>query len=492
VVALVDRSRSGDALHRLAGALERLDLGPDLADLATQRDRIAASIRSYLIPRSLDPGAPTVVVFAGPSGAGKSTLVNSLTGIDLSAAGVIRPTTRDPVVLASADNAGAYTTIGGVHCHVVAGKAPVLGSMVLVDTPDIDSTAPEHRWMAEILIDNADVVVFVTSALRYADAVPWQVLRRAAERGAPVIQVLNRVGSATSGAVVDFRSRLAGAGFDDGVLTVPEHHLRRGAQRIPSIAVRSLGRRLAAVTSDREALADVTYERVLRSIVAQATDLSRQLAHVADDRDALEAELAVFMADRVAGLYIAGVADGIYEPFPGGESRRAWRRWRRVNRVDLGTVERGERLVVERITALVHGDIRRWLADEGEIGLVRPGAVLGEVVPEARSAAEAWVLYVRRMAEEIAPGDQWLAEAVLIDAATDDEDNEAANHMWKEHSQMLVERARRELVGRLEVVYLQSAELALQHAQPGRGDLDDSDLRAAVGEVAAALAPIHA
>jgi energy-coupling factor transporter ATP-binding protein EcfA2 len=472
--------------------LERLDLGPDLADLATQRDRVASAIRSYLIPRAIDPNTPTVVVFAGPSGAGKSTLVNTLTGIDLSAAGVIRPTTTDPVVLTSADNADDFTTIGGIHCHVVTGKAPVLGSMVLVDTPDLDSTAPEHRWMAEILIDNADVVVFITSALRYADAIPWQVLRRAAERGAPVIQVLNRVGSATSGAVVDFRSRLAAAGFDDGVLTVPEHHLRPGAQRIPSIAVRSLGRHLAAVTSDREALADVTYERVLRSIVAQVTDLNRQLALVADDRDSLEAELSVFMADRVAGLYIAGVADGIYEPLPDNESKRAFRRWRRANRVDLATVERGERLVVERVTALVHGDLRRWLADEGEIGPVHPQSVLGVVVPEAKSAAEAWVLYVRRMAEEIAPGDQWLAEAVLIDAATDDDDSEAATQLWKEHAQMLVERARRELVGRLEMVYLQCAELALEHAQPGGGGLDDSELRAALGDVAAALAPIHA
>ena len=43
--------------------------------------------------------------------------------------------------------------------------------------------------MAETMIDNADIVVYVSSALRYADLVPWEVLRRAHSRGVPVIQV---------------------------------------------------------------------------------------------------------------------------------------------------------------------------------------------------------------------------------------------------------------------------------------------------------------
>ena len=102
-----------------------------------------------------------------------------------------------------------------------------------------------------VAVDNADVIVFVTSALRYADEVPWQVLRRAISRGTPVIHVLNRVGSSSSGAVIDFKSRLAAAGLEPDPVTVPEHHLSAGAQRVPSLAVRALQRRLGEVVTDK-------------------------------------------------------------------------------------------------------------------------------------------------------------------------------------------------------------------------------------------------
>ena len=204
MVALREEPGPADPLERLAGALDSLDLGVS-SPYAVERDRLVGILRSYLAPRALDPALPLTVVFAGPTGAGKSTIVNSLIGVDLSDAGVLRPTTSRPVVLAAADRASDYARIADVECDVEAGKAPVLEYLVLIDTPDVDSTALEHRRVAETLIDNADVVVFVTSALRYSDAVPWQVMRRAVSRGTSVIQVLNRVTSSTAGAVVDFR-----------------------------------------------------------------------------------------------------------------------------------------------------------------------------------------------------------------------------------------------------------------------------------------------
>lgn len=483
-------NRPGSALAGLAGALESLRLGPDLADLGSDRDRLAAMIRSYLIPRADNPDVPLTVVFAGPTGAGKSTLINSLTGMDLSPAGVVRPTTTVPVVLASSDNASDYTTVGGVTCEVVEGAAAILGRMCFIDTPDIDSTSTDHRRMAETLIDNSDVVVFVTSALRYADAVPWQTLRRAASRGTEVICVLNRVTSATSGAAIDFRTRLAEAGFDDRFITVPEHHLGDDAQRVPSIAVRSLQRRLAGVVSKRAESADTIFIRVMMAVVAQTTDLARRVREVAEDGDDLETELSLRLAERVQTLYTGGIGDGLYMPLPEKTGRRALRRWRRLNDVDSDEVARREKVVIDRLSALVHGDLRRWLAEETRA--VSPERVLSQVMPAVAQAAEGWVIYVRRIAEEISVTDVWLSEAVLIDAASEEEECAAADQLWKEHAPMLVGRARRELVGRLEVVYQHTAGLVAELVSERRSAPDDSDLRAALGAVTSLLAPVHA
>lgn len=483
-------NRPGSALAGLAGALESLRLGPDLADLASDRDRLAAMIRSYLIPRAESPDMPLTVVFAGPTGAGKSTLINSLTGMDLSPAGVVRPTTTVPVVLTSSDNAADYATVGGVSCEVVEGAAAILGRMSFVDTPDIDSTSTGHREIAETLIDNSDVVVFITSALRYADAIPWQTLRRATARGTEVICVLNRVTSATSGAVIDFRSKLAKAGLNDSFITVPEHHLGDDAQRVPSIAVRSLQRRLAGVVSQRAESADVIFERVMMAVVAQTTDLSRRVRLVADDADDLETELSLRLAERVQTLYTGGIGDDLYSPLPEKSGRLALRRWRRVNDLDADEVARREKVVIDRLSALVHGDLRRWLV--GETRAVSPEMVLSQVMPAVAQAAEGWVVYVRRIAEEISTTDMWLAEAVLIDAASDEEDSAAANQLWREHAPMLVGRARRELVGRLEVVYQHTAGLVAELASERRSAPDDSDLRSALGAVTSLLAPVHA
>ena len=53
----------------------------------------------YLLPRLRQMDAPVLMVVGGSTGAGKSTLVNSLVGSVVSPAGVLRPTTRAPVLV---------------------------------------------------------------------------------------------------------------------------------------------------------------------------------------------------------------------------------------------------------------------------------------------------------------------------------------------------------------------------------------------------------
>lgn len=491
VVALRDTSHVGDALRHLAGALESLDLGSELAHLDSDRNRLAATIRSYLIPRAVDSAMPLTVVFAGPTGSGKSTLINSLTGRDLAATGALRPTTTQPLVLASPAVAGRFENVAGIDCRVATGDAPVLSTMVLIDTPDIDSAALDHRAMAETLIDNADVVVFVTSALRYADDVPWQVLRRALARGTELINVLNRVSSATSGAAIDFTSRLRSAGLDDDLVTVPEHHLPSGGSRIPSTAIRSLAKRLAAVAGDRERHAGATFERVLRALVGQVTDLVREVDALADGTNSLEAEMSIYLADRASRLYMGGLVDGLYVPLPDKDTRRSLRRWRAANRPDPDQVAARESQILGRFVASVEGDLRRWIVDERTLD-VSPEEIIPHTRDVIRSAAEGWVRYVARIGEEIDATEPWLTEMALMAAATDGEESGAAEALFGDYAPVLIDRARRELTGRLEVVYEHVGSHLLERARHDMGSLDVSDVRSALGAVNSTLAPVDA
>ncbi|GAB2784641.1 hypothetical protein GCM10027091_17420 [Streptomyces daliensis] len=68
------------------------------------RDELLDQLDDYLLPRLRAPEAPLLAVIGGSTGAGKSTLVNSLVGRRVSEAGVLRPTTRTPVLVCHPDD----------------------------------------------------------------------------------------------------------------------------------------------------------------------------------------------------------------------------------------------------------------------------------------------------------------------------------------------------------------------------------------------------
>src|SRR5687767_6753960 len=150
--------------------------------------------------------APVLMVVGGSTGAGKSTLVNSLVGSVVSPAGVLRPTTRAPVLACHPGDVrwfederilpGLARTTGGEPApgtlHVVPTPALPEG-LALLDSPDIDSVLTENRALANQLLAAADAWLFVTTAARYADAVPWEFLHAARDRGTSLSIVLNRV-----------------------------------------------------------------------------------------------------------------------------------------------------------------------------------------------------------------------------------------------------------------------------------------------------------
>ena len=362
------RDDLAEDLAYLATSLQMLpmDGSVELARLAPRRDWIVRTIRQYLIPRVENPAAPLIVVFAGPTGAGKSTLLNSITGQNHTLAGPLRPTTKEPLVLSSEDRADDYRQIGGINCDVVTGRAPILDELILVDTPDIDSTSLEHREMAEAMIDNADVIVYVSSALRYSDLVPWEVLRRAQSRGVPLIQVLNRIRASSRGTLADYTSMLRAGGLESDVVAIQEHHVDPGAQAIASPAIQELRDRLVSVIEARRAGA----ADVLRSVFDTALEQTREVIEVAAasvDHDVIQRSdvrqlLGVDLA-RIGARRQAGRGFGLdLRPLTDLGTRR-WRTRRAVRRQAPGPAEvsRSIELFDEALIAAVDSDLRHQI-----------------------------------------------------------------------------------------------------------------------------------
>ena len=198
-----------DALRRLRDDLAALRLQLELPDsrrARAARDDIVGQTDDYLLPRLDQMDAPVLMVVGGSTGAGKSTILNSLVGAEVSPSGVLRPTTRGPVLVCHPDDVRWFEgdrILPGLPR--VAGGAPTPGTLLVVpapelqpglallDSPDIDSVLAENRALATQLLAAADAWLFVTTAARYADAVPWGFLATARERGTALSIVLNRV-----------------------------------------------------------------------------------------------------------------------------------------------------------------------------------------------------------------------------------------------------------------------------------------------------------
>src|SRR3712207_4929111 len=102
---------AADALTALRDALRELELGlalPGIEGARGARDELVGQVDDYLLPRLRQMDAPLLMVVGGSTGAGKSTLVNSLVGSAVSTAGVLRPTTRAPVLVCHPGDVGWF------------------------------------------------------------------------------------------------------------------------------------------------------------------------------------------------------------------------------------------------------------------------------------------------------------------------------------------------------------------------------------------------
>jgi len=412
------------ALRELRGVTAGLPLSlqtPGATEAREQRDQLVAQLDDYLIPRLEQQDAPLLVVIGGSTGAGKSTLVNALVGHPVSQAGVLRPTTRSPVLVFSPDDAGWFTgdrilpSLARTTGPEVAGQQPgkslrlvaapsLTPGLALLDAPDVDSFVEANRELAVQLLAAADLWLFVTTAARYADAVPWDLLRVARERATALAVVLDRVPPEALGEVEGhLRQLLDREGLADApLLVVPEAALSDG--RLPDQAVAPVRDWIGALAADAEARA-----AVIRSTLTGAVNsLQLRGAALASAMDAQE------QAARELGQAV----DAAYD-----QARTTV-----GSELNGGTLLRGE--VLARWQEFVGtGELMRTL--ESRIGWVRDrmvSAVLGRpsaAAPVEQALESSLEALLRDTAERAAAAAaaEWAARpdgrALLASSATD-------------------------------------------------------------------------
>jgi hypothetical protein len=186
--------------------------------------------------------------------------------------------------------------------------------LALLDAPDIDSVVTANREIAAQLLAAADLWLFVTTASRYADEVPWGFLRSARERSTALAVVLDRVPPDALQPVTAHLNRLLDANGLAGtpLFSVPEVVLPEENARLPEAAVRAVRDWLAAIAADAQARAEVvrrTLSGALDSITirvpALADEADRQRAGLADLRVSVESAYGAAMA-----TFDDGIRDG--------------------------------------------------------------------------------------------------------------------------------------------------------------------------------------
>ncbi|WP_030217486.1 YfjP family GTPase [Streptomyces sp. NRRL WC-3626] len=304
-----------DALRELIGlSRTRLDnrtlaQAGRILDEATARRRLS--------------GQHTVVALAGATGSGKSQLFNALAGVPISETGVRRPTTAAPIACSWSDGAAPLIERLGIPprlrrrpLQATADADERLRGLVLVDLPDHDSAAVQHREQVDRVLGLVDAVIWVVDPEKYADAMLHErYLRPMAAHAEVMFVVLNQTdrlpGEAADQVLDDLRRLLD----EDGIVL--------GEYGEPGTTVQGL----SALTGDgvgelRESLARFVSERGApsRRIAADVDIAAARLwpVYATRRRTGLSEEAREEFSDRLA--------DAVGATAAGEAAERAWLR----------------------------------------------------------------------------------------------------------------------------------------------------------------------
>lgn len=383
-------------LESLRGALGQVRIPLPLAGADAARSLTGSftnQLDDYILPRLRDADAPLLAVVGGSTGSGKSTLVNRLVGRPVTTPGVLRPTTRHPVLACNPVDADWFASdhilprlpritggasLGGVDDVFglrLVDVDEVPAGVGLLDAPDLDSVSQTNREMAGMLMSAADLWFFVTTASRYADAVPWAALRAAVDRNAAVVIVLNRVPAEALAEVTAHlrellaQERLAGA----PLFVVPESPLVDGM--LPADRTADLQTWLSNLVADaamRAAVARRTMDGAVGQIVADmpaiADAVGQQLNTANRLRDSVDQSYALAVANLESaasdGSLMRGEVLARWQEFVGtGQLLKRLEEGVGRLRDKISAAVRGEPTPPERVTEAIESGLASLLVD---------------------------------------------------------------------------------------------------------------------------------
>ena len=388
------------ALEDLRVALAAVQLPlevPGSAEQRAARTEVLGQLDDYVLPRLRQIEAPLLAVVGGSTGAGKSTLVNSVVGRKVTEPGVLRPTTRSPVLAFNPvdapwfddarilpDLARTTAASGDPRSLQLVPVDSVPPGLAILDAPDIDSVEVRNRTLAAQLLAAADLWLFVTSAARYADQVPWDFLRAAAERSAAVAIVLDRIPPGARDEVAPHLQQM----LDERDLsrsplfTVEERPLGDDGLLLGDDVsrIRDWLEGLGADANARAAVVRQTLDGAVRSVARRSEQVAAAHAAQVDMRARLGADVRNAydearrdVADASAdGSLLRGEVLARWQEFVGTgellrslESRVGWMRDR------IGAWFKGKPQQAERVTAAVESGLESLLIEHAEAAAER-------------------------------------------------------------------------------------------------------------------------
>lgn len=316
-------------------------------------------------------GEHTVVALAGATGSGKSSLFNALAGANRSQVGPRRPTTAEPVACVwPGSRPGAEGLLHRLGVPTHRRHAPADGNselrgLILIDLPDHDSSATEHRAQVDRMLELVDAVIWVVDPEKYADAVLHErYLRPLAGYAEVMFVVLNQVdrlpGDAADQVVDDLRRLL-----DEDGLALGEHG-EPGAAVLALSAATGKG-----VGELREALGQFVAERgaVDRRLAADVDAAAERL------RSVYVAQCPVGLTEQARAEFDDRLAEAVGAVATGRAAERDW----------LRHAERACGTPWARLRGRQGGRGSRWENSGSGVGTTDGGASRGATTGVGRS-----------------------------------------------------------------------------------------------------------
>lgn len=255
--------------------------------------------------RKLHDAADEVLTIGllGGTGVGKSTIMNALAGAAISSTSHRRPHT-DKILIYRHDAAQLPPTLRSKtgprveHTHQV----DAIGKIVLCDLPDFDSLLGEHRRRVLQFLDCLDLLVWVSSPEKYADARFYEFLELVPKARRNFYFVLNKTDLLFQGCPPDqgyerlatvtglFLRHLGRTGIEQPILFTISAEQARGESaktspwnQFPSFRQQVFQQRdIKEVTAIKAANLDIEVKRLIQAVQTELRDLNH-LKQVLDD-----------------------------------------------------------------------------------------------------------------------------------------------------------------------------------------------------------------